>query len=71
MIERQDRVEPNPFFHDLHQYGDVHLLENNAYLPLGFLTEKELAAVSFQYDQDPFHFQNELFCAMTGMEENV
>ena len=71
MIERQGRVEPNPFFNDLHEYGDVHLLENNAYLPLGFLANPELANVSFQYEQDPFAFQNELFCATTGMEENV
>ena len=71
MIERQDKVEPNPFFNDLHHYGDVHLLENNAYLPLGFLANEELADVDFQYDTDPFDFQNELFCAMTGVEENV
>ena len=71
MIERQGKVEENPFFNDLHHYGDVHLLENNAYLPLGFLANNALAQVSFQYDQDPFDFQNELFCAATGLEENV
>ena len=71
MIERQGKVESNPYFNDLHEYGDVHLLENNAYLPLGFLADATLADVSFQYEQDPFDFQNELFCAATGMDENV
>ena len=71
MLERQDRVEPNPFFNDLHKYGNVHLLENNAYLPLGFLANAELSEVSFQSELDPFVFQNELFSAATGMDENV
>ena len=71
MIERQGKVEPNPFFNDLHKYGDVHLLENNAYLPLGFLANAELANVSFQYEQEPFAFQNELFYSATGVEKNV
>ena len=47
MIERTGKVEENPYFTDLHYYGDVHLLKNNAYLPLGFLAQPELAELPF------------------------
>ena len=71
MIERSAAVEPNPYFTDLHSYGDVHLLKNNAYLPLGFLAEPELASLSFAKIEDPFSFQNKLFTATTGNQERV
>ena len=71
MIERSAAVEPNPYFTDLHSYGDVHLLKNNAYLPLGFLAEPELASLSFAKIEDPFSFQNKLFTAATGNPERV
>ena len=71
MIERQGRVEENPYFNDLHSYGDVHLLENNAYLPLGFLAESELAELFFGGNENDFTFQNKLFPAATGVEDPV
>jgi len=71
MIERSDAVEVNPYFHDLHSYGDVHLLKNNAYLPLGFLAEPELADLSFAEVEDAFNFQNRLFSAATGNDNRV
>ena len=71
MIERQGRVEENPYFNDLHTYGDVHLLENNAYLPLGFLAENELAELFFGGNENDFTFQNNLFTAATGVEDPV
>ena len=71
MIERSDAVEANPYFTDLHSYGDVHLLKNNAYLPLGFLAESELADLSFTETDDPFTFQNKLFSAATGMDDRI
>ena len=71
MIERKGAVEANPYFTDLHYYGDVHLLENNAYLPLGFLAEPELAQLSFEGNEDAFDFQNDLFMAATGSDERV
>ena len=71
MIERRDAVEENPYFNDLHQYGDVHLQESNYYLPLGFLAEDELAEFSFESNDDPFDFQNGLFTAATGIGQNV
>ena len=71
MIERSGEVEDNPYFNDLHSYGDVHLLENNAYLPLGFLAESQLAELSFSGSENLFDFQNDLFAAATGLEEPI
>ena len=71
MIERRGLVEENPYFTDLHHYGDVHLLKNNAYLPLGFLAEPELAELSFGGNEDAFDFQNKLFTAATGISTPV
>ena len=71
MLERSGAVEENPYFQDLHYYGDVHLLKNNAYLPLGFLAESELAALNFNTDIDAFDFQNQFFTAATGIEAPV
>lgn len=71
MIERQGKVEDNPYFTDLHSYGDVHLLKNNAYLPLGFLAESALADFSFAGTEDAFDFQNALFTAATGIHDPV
>ena len=71
MIERTGAVEENPYFNDLHSYGDVHLLKNNAYLPLGFLAESQLAELSFDGNENPFNFQNDLFSAATGLQTPV
>jgi len=71
MLERQDKVEENVYFDDLHHFGKVHLLENNAYLPLGFLTENQLINVDFDSHHNNFVFQNELFRSATGVSGDV
>ena len=71
MIERSGRVEENPYFTDLHSYGDVHLLENNVYLPLGFLANSELTQVDFASRSSDIDFQNDLFTAATGIPDRV
>ena len=71
MIERDGKDKSSTYFTDVHHYKNVHLLENNAYLPLGFLAEKELADVDFALSTGTFNFQNELFTAATGVEEEV
>ena len=70
MIERDGKDKSSTWFTDVHHYKDVHLLENNAYLPLGFLAKSELAEVDFSLGGN-FVFQNELFMAATGVQENV
>ena len=69
MIERTGKVEENPYFKDLHSYGDVHLLENNYFLPLGFLTETELAELPLNEKENDFDFQTALFTAATGISD--
>ena len=70
MIERDGKDKSSEFFTDVHHYKDVHLLENNAYLPLGFLVNSDLAHVDFT-QTSPFQLQNELFAAATGVEGDV
>lgn len=71
MIERDGKDKSSVFFTDVHHYGNVHLLENMAYLPLGFLAEPELAQTDFALSDGKFDFQNELFRAATGLEGDV
>ncbi len=71
MIERDGKVEENSYFDDLHYFGNVHLLENNAYLPLGFLTNAQILNVDFAQTGNRFTFQNQLFSAATGLSQQV
>ena len=71
MLERQNKVEENAYFDDVHHFGKVHLLENNAYLPLGFLAENQLLNVDFSAAKNTMVFQNELFRAATGINTDV
>ena len=72
MIERENRVQNNPYFTDVHHYGDVHLLENTAYLPLGFLAETALENVHLKrVGNNVFATQNHLFQNATGIADPV
>ena len=71
MIERDGKDKSSRYFTDVHHYGNVHLLQNNAYLPLGFLAETELKDVDFGSDTGAFAFQNTLFAAATGVDGEV
>ncbi len=71
MIERDGKDKQSTWFTQVNSFGDTRLLENNAYLPLGFLTEPELAALTFDSSINAFTFQNQLFTAATGLEEEV
>ena len=70
MLERDAKVEENPYFTIIHNFDSVYIQQNNMYLPLGFLAETPLADVSFA-SSNAFGFQNELFKAATGLEEAV
>ena len=71
MLERDGNVEHNPYFDDIYAQGKVHLLENNAYLPLGFLTNSQILNVDFSPEQNRFAFQNELMQEAAGIERDV
>ena len=71
MIDRDGKDKTSSFFAEVNQFGETTLLENSAYLPLGFLANGELADVYFDISANPFQLQNELFTAATGVEGEV
>ena len=71
MLERDGNVEENNYFDEIHHLKNVYLLKNNAYLPLGFLANSQLANVDFASAGNRFTFQNELLKAASGISENV
>ncbi len=70
MMERDTTPAFNAYFDVLHTYQKVTLMENNAYLPLGFLTDSALAEVDFSKG-DAFTLQNQIFSAATGIDGAV
>ena len=70
MLER-DNYKANAYFDKVHSYGNITLLENNAYLPLGFLANSQLTNVDFAATGDRFTFQNRLLSAASGISGNV
>ena len=71
MIERNGNTAENAYFDVIDSSNDVHLLENNAYLPLGFLADSELAYLDFDTSDDGFDFQNTLLSTASGIDEYV
>ena len=71
MIDRDGKDKTSTFFRDVNRFGDTTLLENQAYLPLGFLAESQLKDVLFEASDGSFSFQNQLFWAATGLEGSV
>jgi len=71
MIERDGQVEENKYFKTKYRNDSVYLLENQAYLPLGFLAQEQLADLKFYDAVNNFIFQNDLFRAATGLWEDV
>ena len=71
MIERDGGDKESAYFEQIHSYGNVSLMENKAYLPLGFLAEAELADLEFNAGTTGFRFQNELMKAAAGVDTDV
>lgn len=71
MVERDSPTDGNRYFQVKLAENGMTLLENTAYLPLGFLTEPELAELEFFTSERSFHFQNRLFRAATGITDSV
>ncbi len=70
MLEREFTPGPNAYWENLHSYNKVTLLENKAYLPLGFLAEAGLEECGLNTGNN-FQIQNKLFSAATGLEKPV
>ena len=71
MIDRDGKDKTSTYFETVNTFGNVSLLENTAYLPLGFLAERELAWTPFDTSGNAFGLQNDLFMAATGIREDV
>ena len=71
MVERDHKPVENSYFDQIHYNGKVYLLENNAYLPLGFLAEEKLAEVDFSSNLNCIDFQSKLLQAAAGIREKV
>ena len=71
MIERNGNTAENAYFDVIESSNNVHLLENNAYLPLGFLANPELSDLDFETSDDGFEFQNTLLSTASGIDEYV
>ena len=69
MLERDGKVEENSYFDEVNRFGNVAILQNNAYLPLGFLANNELADINFLVKGDRFFFQNDLLAAASGVPD--
>lgn len=70
MIDRDGTEKENPYFDSVYRSNKVQLLENNAYLPLGFLANAQIVNIDFDGDDNPFEFQNRLMTTVTGEKEN-
>ena len=70
MIERDGEVESNRYFDPIFASGEIYLLQNNAYLPLGFLAQPELEDIVLS-GSNHFDIQNALFSASTGLYADV
>ena len=71
MIERNGSEKDHKYFDTVYTSGNVQLLQNNAYLPLGFLVEVQLTNVDFSKGRNVFTFQDELLSAASGIVGNV
>jgi len=71
MLERDGSEKEHLYFDPVFTSGKVQLLQNNAYLPLGFLTDVQLANVNFSTPSDTFDFQNKLLSAASGIRNKV
>ena len=70
MVDRDTDRQDDTYFDVLHSYQGITLMENNFYLPLGFLAESALAEIEFS-ESNAFTLQNRLFKAATGTDKNV
>ncbi len=68
LLERTGHEPTGGYFTPVAREGNSILLENNYYLPLGFLTESALGEMDFFDESDPFAFQNKLMAAASGVE---
>ena len=67
MIDRTGVVKENRYFDSVYSSGDIQLLQNSAYLPLGFLADIQLTNLDFGSRGSSFIFQDQLLGAASGV----
>ncbi len=73
VLERQNYVENNPYFTDVQSSGKVHLMENNYYLPVGFMVAPAMKDIYVNEAGEiiaggTFAGQNDLLSAALGRD---
>ena len=71
MVDRDGQEKDFGYFREVYRSGVVKLLENEAYLPLGFLTDIQMANLDFASVGNTITFQNRLLRAASGIEEDA
>ena len=71
LVSRSGTPVPSHYLTEAAQFGEVTVLQNSCYLPLGFLAEPTLADLDFTKNSGDFSFQNKLFQQATGLTGKV
>lgn len=72
LIDTNGAAGNDPFFDFVAEVDGITLSESNAYLPLGFMVGEKVKDLLFVAENGgSFDFQNRLFSAATGIEEQV
>jgi uncharacterized membrane protein YfhO len=66
---RGNAPDKNVYWEIVGKIGNMLLLENKYYLPLGFMVDNRLS--SYKYQDDPFLAQNNFFNLATGLDGNL
>lgn len=72
MIARDGKYNNTIYMKEIAQDGNVKLLENTAYLPIGFMADEDM--LKYEVDKtvdNPIANQNEIFSYATGLDEDV
>lgn len=72
MIARDGQYNNTIYMEEVAQDGNVKLLENTAYLPIGFMANEDM--LKYEVDKtvdNPIENQNEIFSYATGLDEDV
>ncbi len=70
-VEREFEPSPNQYWDVVKTEGNATLLQNNAWLPLGFMVGTEMESLKFTTGSDHYTLQNRLFRAATGLTGDV
>lgn len=72
LIARDGKYNNTLYMEEIAQEGNVKLMENTAYLPIGFMANEDM--LKYEVDKtvdNPIENQNEIFSYATGIDEDV